>query len=172
MKKILLKKSVSVSILCLILSLISSAALFAQNASVKIGGDVGRPFELDAAAFNQMKQVSVKVKDHEGKEHEYSGVSLYELLVKAEAIPNNQLRGKALTKYLLVTAADGYQVVLALPEIDPAYTDQMVILANKQDGEPLAANMGPFRLILQRDKRPARSAMRVISMDILTAKKP
>jgi hypothetical protein len=143
----------------------------AQTAEVAIGGDVANPFKVNAASFQSMKTVTVKTTDHEGKEHEYSGILLYDILTTAQAVPNNQLKGKALTKYILVTAADGYQVVIALPEIDPAYTDQMVILANKEDGQDLPANFGPYRLIVPRDKRPARSAMRVISIDVLTAKK-
>ncbi|MBD1394201.1 molybdopterin-dependent oxidoreductase [Mucilaginibacter glaciei] len=143
----------------------------AQNAEVAVGGDVANPFKITAATFAGMKPVSVKAKAKDGLEHEYTGVALYDILTKAGAVPNNQLKGKLLTKYLLVSAADGYQVVVALPEIDPAYTDQVIILANKQDGEDLGANIGPYRLIIPRDKKPARSAMRVISIDVLTAKK-
>jgi DMSO/TMAO reductase YedYZ molybdopterin-dependent catalytic subunit len=149
-----------------------TVSALAQNAEVTVGGDVVKPFIITAATFSEMKQVSVKVKSNDGKEHEYTGVALFDILTKAETVPNNQLRGKSLTKYVLVSAADGYQVVIALPEIDPAFADQMVVLANKQDGEDLAANYGPYRLIVPRDKKPARSAMRVVSIDVLTAKKP
>jgi DMSO/TMAO reductase YedYZ molybdopterin-dependent catalytic subunit len=144
----------------------------AQTAEVAVGGDVVKPFKITAATFGAMKQATVKVKANDGREHEYTGVPLYDILTTAGAVPNNQLRGKSLTKYVLVTAADGYQVVIALPEIDPAFTDQTVILANKEDGEDLAANFGPYRLIVPRDKKPARSAMRVTNIDVLTAKKP
>jgi len=149
-----------------------SGPLLAQTATVVVGGDVTKPFTINAAIFAEMKQVKVTVKSNDGHEHEYSGISLFDILTKAEAVPNNQLRGKSLSKYLLVSAADGYQVVIALPEIDPAFTDKTVILANKQDGEELAANYGPYRLIVPGDKKPARSAMRVTNIDVLTAKKP
>ena len=144
-----------------------SGRLLAQSAEVAVGGDVAKPFKITAATFAEMKKVSVKVKSKDGKEHEYSGISVFEILIKAEAILNNQLRGKLLTKYLLVSAADGYQIVIALPEIDPAFTDQTIILANKEDGKDLAANYGPFRLIVPGDKKAARSAMRVTNIDIL-----
>ncbi len=144
----------------------------AQTAEVAIGGDVTQPYKLNATNFGGMKQVTVKVTANDGREHTYSGVSLYDILTQADAIPNKQLRGKSLTKYVLVSAADGYQVVIALPEVDPAFTDKVIILANKEDGEDLAANFGPYRLIVPGDKKPARSAMRVIAIDVLTAKKP
>ncbi|GAB2698983.1 hypothetical protein GCM10027037_24250 [Mucilaginibacter koreensis] len=154
------------------LSCVTGMSAQAQTAEVAVGGDVAKPFKITADTFGSMKQISVKVKANDGREHEYTGVPLYDILTAAEAIPNKQLRGKSLTKYVLITAADGYQVVIALPEIDPAFTDQTVLLANKEDGEDLAANFGPYRLIVPRDKKPARSAMRVTNIDVLTAKKP
>ncbi|OKS86796.1 molybdopterin-dependent oxidoreductase [Mucilaginibacter polytrichastri] len=143
----------------------------AQTAEVAIGGDVTQPYKINAATFAGMKQATAKVTANDGREHTYSGVSLYEILTQADAIPNKQLRGKSLTKYVLISAADGYQVVIALPEIDPAFTDKVIILANKEDGEDLAPNFGPYRLIVPGDKKPARSAMRVVAIDVLTAKK-
>ena len=151
---------------------VTSAAALAQKPEIPVGGDVAKPFKITAAAFAAMKPASVKVKGKDGREHEYTGVALFDILTKAEAVENNQLHGKALAKYILISAADGYQVVIALPEIDPAFTDQMVILANKQDGKDLAADHGPYQLILPRDKKPARSVRQVTGIDVLTAKKP
>jgi len=36
-----------------------------------------------------------------------------------------------------VEAADGYSAVIALPEIDPDFTDKQIVLAFLQDGKPL-----------------------------------
>ena len=153
-------------------SLAITTPLFAQTAAVEVGGDVEKSFKITGATFAEFKQVSVKVKTMDGREHEYVGIKLYDLLTKAQAVPNNQLRGKSLSKYILISAADGYQVVIALPEIDPAFTDNAIILANKMDGEDLPANFGPYRLIVPSDKKPARSVMRVTRIDIFTAKQP
>ncbi len=71
---------------------------------------------------------------------------------------------------MLVSAADGYQAVIALPETDPDFTDQTIILANKMDGEELPPNFGPYRLVVPQDKRPARSAMRVTRIEVLDAR--
>ncbi len=159
-------------VLCLVLAFLFNLPAIAQTTEVNIGGDVEKPFKVNTASFSAMKQISVRVTANDGRQHEYTGVLLYDLLTQAGAIPNKQLKGKALTKYVLVTAADGYQIVIALPEIDPAFTDKTIILASKEDGEDLAANFGPYRLIVPGDKKPARSAMRVVSIDVLTAKKP
>ncbi len=142
----------------------------AQNTQVAVEGDVARPFKINAATFAAMKRTTVKAMAHDKKEHEYSGVSLYDILTKAEAVSNNQLKGKLLAKYVLITAADNYQVVIALPEFDPAFSEQTIILANKEDGKSLAANVGPYQLIVPKDKKPARCVRQVTSINVQTAK--
>jgi hypothetical protein len=51
----------------------------------------------------------------------YDVVTLKTLLEKA-GITFHKLSGKRPASCLLVEAADGYRVVIALPEIDPAFT--------------------------------------------------
>jgi len=166
MKKKLLFTAVTAMFLC------TFSAVQAQTAGVSVGGSVAKPYQLNAAAVSAMKKENVTVKDHDGKDHHYSGVSLYEVITKAEAVPGNMLKGKTMAKYVLVTAADHYQVVLAIPEFDPAFTDKVIVLADKEDGEALAANLGPYRLIVPGEKKPARSVMRVTSIEVLDARKP
>lgn len=142
----------------------------AQTAEVTVGGLVAKPYKINTETFASMKRVSVSLTGHDGKSHQYSGVSLYEILTKAEAIPNKLLKGVMMVKYVLVTAADKYQVVIALPEIDPAFTDQVIILADEQDGEKLPANLGPYRLVVPQDKKQARSVMRVTAIELQDAR--
>lgn len=141
----------------------------AQTAEVTVGGLVAKPYKINAQTFASMKRVSASLTGHDGKSHQYSGVSLYEILTKAEAIPNNLLKGKLMVKYVLITAADKYQVVIALPEIDPAFTDQVIILADEQDGEKLPANLGPYRLVVPQDKKQARSVRCVTAIKLQDA---
>jgi hypothetical protein len=46
------------------------------------------------------------------------------------------MKGKRLTNCLLVEAADGYRAVIALPELDPGFTDSQTLLAFLRDGKP------------------------------------
>jgi len=168
MKKNLFFTGMAILFLCAV----STEGVQAQTAEVNVGGSVARPYKINPSAMSAMKKVEVTVKDHDGKDHHYSGVSLYEVLTKAEAVPGNLLKGKTMAKYVLITAADNYQVVVAIPEFDPAFTDQVIVLADKEDGEALAANLGPYRLVVPGDKKPARSVMRVTSIEVLDARKP
>jgi hypothetical protein len=49
----------------------------------------------------------------------------------------DSLRGQRITWCLLVAAQDGYSVVIALPEIDPDFTEKEVVLAFVKNGKPL-----------------------------------
>jgi hypothetical protein len=54
----------------------------------------------------------------------YEGVTLKSVLEKAGVSFGESLKGKRLGFCLMVQAADGYRVVIALPELDPAFTDK------------------------------------------------
>jgi hypothetical protein len=69
---------------------------------------------------------------------------------------------------LLVEAADGYKVIFALAEIDPAFATREIVLADKRNGKPLDAKEGPPRVVAPGDKRPARWVRQVTSLRIVT----
>jgi len=77
------------------------------------------------------------------------------------------MKGKGLTACLLVEAADGYRAVIALPEIDPAFTDKQTLLAFLRDGKPLAEKEGPYRIVIADEKRKARWVRQVTTLRIV-----
>ena len=106
-----------------------------QNAVVTVGGEVEEQLQLDAGTIKKMNHVNVSGISHsDHKAHIYSGIPLADIIRKSGAIPGNLLRGKYLAKYVLIKGADGYQAVIALPEIDTAFTDKIIILADEEDG--------------------------------------
>lgn len=142
-----------------------------QNAVITVGGEVEKPLQLDARTIKKMNHVTVKGISHaDHKEHTYRGIPLSEIIRKSGAIPGNQLRGKYLAKYVLIKGADGYQAVIALPEIDTAFTDKVIILADEEDGKALSTDVGPYQIVVPGDKKPARCIWHVVSINILTAK--
>jgi hypothetical protein len=58
-------------------------------------------------------------------------------------------------------------VVLALPELDPEFTDRVVLLADKVDGHPLASKDGPFRIVIPGEKRMARWVRQVTLLKVV-----
>jgi hypothetical protein len=63
-------------------------------------------------------------------------------------------RGKRLTSCLLVEAAGGYSAVIALPEIDPDFTDKQIVPAILQDGKPLDDKAWPYRIVIPDESLP------------------
>ena len=152
------------------LCLIASYTIKAQTASVKISGEVTVPMTINDDDLHKYPQTTVNRKDHDGKDHTYSGVILSEILKKAGATLGPDLKGKNLAKYILVTASDNYQVVFALAELDKAFTDRTIILADQVDGKPLPSGEGPFRVIVQDEKKPARCIREVTEIKVVSGK--
>jgi DMSO/TMAO reductase YedYZ molybdopterin-dependent catalytic subunit len=159
-----MKKYYIAALFNILLLLISTVLLKAQ--SVKITGEVTTPLDIKLADLQQYKQTDVIRKDRDGKDHTYSGVVLAELLQKAGATMGKDLKGENLTKYISVEASDGYQVVFALAELDKDFTDRTIILASVMDGKPLPAGDGPFRIIVQDEKKPARCIKQVTGIKV------
>ena len=142
----------------------------AGPSSVRVTGEVLQPLTLTAADIAAMPRTTVSAKDKQGASHTYTGVALSDIFNKAGVTTGAQLRGKNMTKYVLVSCADGYKVVFSLAELDSAFTDRVVILADQMEGKPLPPNNGPFRIIVPGDKKPARDCFQVASIAILSAK--
>src|SRR5437016_8070081 len=132
--------------IALILFALSSASAFGQsktpalpatNLLLRVTGEVSRPLNLTADDWMKLPRRSVRAKDHDGKEYEFEGVELGEILKLAGVKFGEQLRGKDLALYLVVDAADQYRAVFALPELDHVFTDRGVLLADSRDGKPL-----------------------------------
>ena len=154
--------------------IVKPAAIYAQvaakQASVKITGEVITPLTINEVNFKAYTQTTVIRKDRDGKDHTYGGVVLADILTKAGVTLGKTLMGENLTKYVLVEASDGYQVVFALPELDKDFADRTIILADKVDGQPLAPGDGPFRIIVQNEKKPARCIKQVTGIKVMFAK--
>jgi hypothetical protein len=72
-----------------------------------------------------------------------------------------------MAKFVRVTAADGYQVVFSLTELDAAFGDREVLVVDRQDGHPLSQKDGPLRLVVMGDKRPARWVREVETVEVV-----
>jgi DMSO/TMAO reductase YedYZ molybdopterin-dependent catalytic subunit len=125
-------------------------------ATLRVEGEVSQPLTLQVADLAAMKHTIVRATDHDGKEHNFSGILVSDILQRVGAPLGGQLRGKNMIKYLLIKAKDGYQTIFTLAELDSSFTDRPVILADQADGIPLSADKGPFRIIVPGEKKHAR----------------
>ncbi|HEX7759764.1 MAG TPA: molybdopterin-dependent oxidoreductase [Caulobacteraceae bacterium] len=146
----------------------AAAALFgvptAAAQSVSLTGPNGQILTLSAADIAALPHEHLALRQ-EGKSLSYEGVPLALLLQKVGAPSGKALRGTELADVVVVTAADGYRVVLALAETDALMRPEHILLADRgAGGAALDPKEGPFRLVVEGDLRAARSARMVTSI--------
>jgi DMSO/TMAO reductase YedYZ molybdopterin-dependent catalytic subunit len=138
--------------------------------SVQITGDVKQPLTLSADDLAKMPRATVKTTSS-GMDTVYEGVWLSEILKKAGVPQGGDLRGKALTSYVLAQAQDGYQVLFSLAELDPSFIDNQILLADTANGKPLFGAQGRFRLVVPKDKPGARSIRMLSKIEVVQVRK-
>lgn len=124
--------------------------------TLRLEGLVATPRTLSAAEIAALPHREQATTDKDGKKHVYRGVALREVLHLAGAPGGKAIHGLVLAEAVLATAADGYQAVFALPEIDAEFSPQTILLADSRDGQPLPAHDGPYQLVVPLEKKPAR----------------
>jgi DMSO/TMAO reductase YedYZ molybdopterin-dependent catalytic subunit len=156
----------------LVLGLLAAGLLPAQDAqpSVQVTGAVKQPLTLTAEDLAKMPRATVRTTSS-GMETVYEGVWLHEVLKRAGVPQGSELRGKALASYVLAEAQDGYQVVFSLAELDPAFIDNEILLADTSNGKPLFGAQGRFRLVVPKDKPGARSIRMLTRLEVFQLRK-
>jgi DMSO/TMAO reductase YedYZ molybdopterin-dependent catalytic subunit len=152
---------------------VSSAQPASQPAAantVRVGGEVKNPLALTTGDIATMPHRSVTVADEKNGKEVYQGVAVVELLRRAGAPLGSELRGPKMRLYVLVKARDGYAAVFALPEFDAGFTDRVILLADRRQGQALGAVEGPLRLVVPGQKRRARWVRQVTDIEVMSAK--
>jgi|SRR5882724_1665846 len=155
------------SVVVIVCSLLFVTGLSAQTLQV-IDAE-GKSTTLTAAQISSLPRVTVNTVEHDAPA-KFEGVSLASLLAIAGIQMGDKLRGTRMSEALLVEATDGYKVVFALAELDPAFATREMILADKRDGKQLDSKEGPLRVAAPGDKRPARWIRQVQSLKIIVVK--
>ena len=84
----------------------------------------------------------------------FEGVALRDVLAQAGVPLGDELRGQGARAASSSPARrDGYQVAYAIAELDAAFTDQVVLIADRRDGTPLLPDTRSAA-----DRRAARQA--------------
>jgi hypothetical protein len=138
----------------------------ASSQQITVQNQQSSPVVLPAAEIAALPHTTVKVNGHDGPAT-FSGVPVSTLLEKAGITFGESLRGKRLASCLLVEAADGYRVVIALPELDPGFTDKQILLVDKRETHPLDDKEGPYRIVIPDEKRMARWVRQVKTLKIV-----
>jgi len=157
------RKNELLLILAIVALLLDGALLQSQQLTIQT--ETGKQTALTRADIEALPHIKVTTQSPDSSS--YDGVALKTLLEKAGVEFGHSLRGKRMASCLLVEAADGYRVVIALPEIDPDFNDKQVVLALSQNGKPLDAKDGPYRIVIPDEKRMARWVKQVTTLKIV-----
>jgi hypothetical protein len=139
---------------------------FALGQQLTVQDDSGKKTVLAAADIEALPRVKITTAGS-AVSATFEGVLLRAVLEKAGIGFGETLKGKRMASCLLVEAADGYRVVIALPEIDSAFTDKQVVLAFLKDGKRLDEKEGPYRIVIPDEKRMARWVRQVTTLKIV-----
>jgi DMSO/TMAO reductase YedYZ molybdopterin-dependent catalytic subunit len=139
---------------------------------LSVGGSIPKPFTLSLDELRKLPHKTVQVMNaHEKKQETYEGVPLADLLKQAGAPQGEQIRGALMTTYVIAEGSDGYRALFSLAELDSAFEDSGALVADRMDGAPMTGDLGPLRLVVPNDKRPARWVRMLQSISIGTVPK-
>ena len=167
------KNSWPLKVSLLVLLLCAPANAFAQASpavALRVSGEVPDHLELSVADIAAFPRQTIRVTDDKGAQVEYGGVPVAEILKKAGAPLGKELKGPNLAVGLVARAPDGYRVLFTLTEFDPAFSDRVILLADRRDGKPLDSREGPLRFIVPGDKRHARWIRGVTAIEAMRVK--
>jgi hypothetical protein len=154
-------------------TLLAPPALWAQQScpavpgSVVVYGEGTKTTTFGAADLAALPRQRVSGPNHDGDgTATFDGVSLKELLVRGGAIDAERLTSRDYRRYVEIQAADGYRVIYAIVETEPDFRPVVPILADRQNGEPLAADVGPFQVVMPDEKRHGRWVRQVTCLRV------
>ena len=113
-----MKQAISRTLFGLLGLLLLSLGLSAQT--LQIMDTEGHSTTVTGAQLAKEQRVTVNVRDHDTSAN-FEGVPLSAVLASAGIALGDKLRGPRLAEALLAEASDGYKVVFALAELDPAF---------------------------------------------------
>lgn len=152
--------SIARALALLLLALpLSAQSLIVRRAD---GSDV----TLDAAKIASLPRISFEAEDH-GTRKRFEGVEIAALLRAAEAGPVDSLRGAALRRALVFVGRDGYTALIALPELDQTLGATKVYAVDRENGEALSAEHGPWRALVVGDSRGSRWVRQLMRIEVV-----
>jgi hypothetical protein len=146
------------------------------STSFSVGGKVAHPTSYNLAGLSALPAVQLSnVSFFSGTSlhtDTYTGASLWTLLTEAGPLTNE------LTSYVLTTGSDGYEVLLSLAELDPAFgaPDDLVAyedIDNPADfTTPGGGPDGVARTVFPDENKGGRLVSNIVSIDVASVPEP
>ena len=143
--------------------------------SIAISGEVKTSGSLSVADLQALPNEHLDVTftaSGKPQNHTFTGTPLLGVLDHVGLVTPKGGKNPLLGVYLVVTAKDGYQVVISGGELDPSFGNTPRYLAWDQDGKALAGDDGPIRLVVPDDTKGGRYVNGIVSIDVFTVAGP
>ena len=151
-------------------ALVSAQATPTTDDAIVITGTVKTSGPLTVADLQALPNDTVDVTftaAGEPQKHTFVGTPLLGVLDLVGLDLPEGAKNPLLSHYLVVTAKDGYQVVISGGELDPAFGNTEMYLAWEQDGSALTGDDGPIRLVVPGDTKGGRYVSGIVSIEVL-----
>lgn len=142
------------------------------NSALTVDGQVLNPITLNADDLRGFSPQTVDVTYLSGEETvstSFTGVPLWQVISAAQPNLNADVRNDRLSLFIVVTASDGYQAVIAWGEIDPEFGAQPILVAYAENDAPIADVQGGIRLVVSGDARGGRYVSGVVNISLRDA---
>ncbi len=142
-----------------------SAPAFARASVTLVGAGKEVSLSADALRVLPAETLTVAYQTSKGPERaRFTGARLWDILT-AQGLIDADAHGALLRSIVVVTAGDGYAVVLAAGDLAPDLGDAPVLLAHVRDGEAIPAARTP-RLVVPGDRRGGRQMFDVMRIEV------
>ena len=142
-------------IILIAVAAVACTAISVPRASAQSLDVVGLDGKTVAVAPGALERRTVVTQDR-GLRTEFQGVALRHVLISAGVPFGDAISAPALARVVTGSAPDGYRVVYAIAVLDAAFTDRIVLVADRRDGRSLLPDSGSLQIIVPNDKGAAR----------------
>jgi len=132
-----------------------------------VRGAVEQPLSLALTNLLAMPRIKVTAQEKDGGQVTFEGVALYELLRQAKPRLTDKCCSNAVNTVVIIRAADNYQALFLLPELDPKFTARRILLADRRDGQSLNPSQGPLQIVVPDEKVHARWVRQVTVIEVV-----
>ncbi|HEY5492550.1 MAG TPA: hypothetical protein VIK25_15265 [Gemmatimonadaceae bacterium] len=147
---------------------LAAPAVDAQSTALRVERP-GRDASLfTIEALRRLPNDTISFSAHGAPPVHYRAVRVSDVLAAA-GTPLDSLRIGRIAWVVAAIAHDGYTVVFSAAELDPTIGPTRAWLAFERNTGPLAADEGPFRLVVPADAKASRSARQVTTLRVVDA---
>jgi DMSO/TMAO reductase YedYZ molybdopterin-dependent catalytic subunit len=122
--------------------------------------------EVSSINLSGLPRKEARISEKDGTTSVFEGYSLGDVLARMGVSIGVHPKGRPPVESVVVEGGDGYRALFSKSELDPAFTDAVTLLADRQNGKPLLPSEGPMRLIAPQDRIRSRWVKQVRAIEV------